>query len=336
MIRAYAANQAGSALERFEYDPGPLDAESVEIDVIACGLCHSDLSMLNNDWGMTTYPFVPGHEVVGTVGQVGERVTSLKPGDTVGVGWVSRSCMTCPQCLRGDHHHCAAGEGTIVGRHGGFADKVRCHAAWAVPLPDGVDAKKAGPLFCGGVTVFNPIVEFDVQPTDRVGVVGIGGLGHMAIQFLNKWGCEVTAFTSTDAKAEEARSMGAHHVVNSRDDSALDAVAGRYDFIMSTVNVTLQWDKYLAALAPHGELTVVGAALEPIPVSSFSLIMGQKSVRGSQVGSIRTTAKMLDFCARHGIEAVTEQFPLSEANAALEHLGAGKARYRIVLENDFG
>ena len=336
MIRAYAANEAGTALERFEYDPGPLDADSVEIDVVACGLCHSDLSMLNNEWGMTTYPFVPGHEVVGTVGQVGSNVTNLKVGDTVGLGWVARSCMTCPQCLRGDHHHCSTGQGTIVGRHGGFADKVRCQAAWAVPLPDGVDAKKAGPLFCGGVTVFNPIVEFNVQPTDRVGVVGIGGLGHMAIQFLNKWGCEVTAFTSTDAKAEEARSMGAHHVVNSRDNDALDAVAGSYDFIMSTVNVSLQWDKYLAALAPHGELVTVGAVLEPIPVSAFSIIMGQKSVRGSQVGSIRTTAMMLDFCARHGIEAVTEKFPLSEANAAMKHLESGKARYRIVLENDFG
>jgi len=336
MIRAYAASEARGKLERYEYDPGPLAGDSVEIDVIACGLCHSDLSMLNNDWGLSAYPFVPGHEVVGKVAAVGDQVTTVSEGDTVGLGWYSGSCMTCDQCMSGNHNLCAANEGTIVGRHGGFADKVRCKAAWAIPLPDGVDAKKAGPLFCGGITVFHPIVDFGVKPTDRVGVIGIGGLGHFALQFLNKWGCDVTAFTSTDAKAEEARSMGAHHVVNSRDEAALDAIAGSLDFIISTVNVELNWDKYLAALGPKGRLHTVGAVLSPIPVSAFGLIMGQKSLSGSPLGSPATTAKMLDFCARHGIEAITETFPLSMANEAIEHLHAGKARYRIVLENDFG
>jgi len=335
MIRAYAAAEAGAKLERFEYDPGPLAPGSVEIDVTACGICHSDLSMLNNDWGMTTYPFVPGHEVIGTVAAVGDQVTNLSPGQTVGLGWVSGSCMACTQCLSGNHNLCGGNESTIVGRHGGFADKVRCSAAWAIPLPDGVDAKKAGPLFCGGLTVFNPLVQFDVKPTDRVGVIGIGGLGHFALQFCNKWGCEVTAFTSTAAKADEAHSMGAHHIVNSRDAGELDAIAGSLDFIISTVNVELEWDRYLAALGPKGRFHVVGAVAEPIPVQAFALLMGQKSVSGSPVGSPVTTAQMLDFCARHGIEAVTEHFPLSEANAAMEHLQAGKARYRIVLENDF-
>ncbi len=335
MIRAYAATEAGAKLERFEFDPGPLAHGDVEIDVIACGICHSDLSMRNNDWGFTAFPFVPGHEVVGKISAVGDQVTNLTVGQTVGLGWVATSCGTCAECLGGDNHHCANSVGTIVGRHGGFADKVRCSATWAIPLPDGVDAKKAGPLFCGGLTVFNPIVEYDVKPTDRVGVIGIGGLGHFALQFLNKWGCEVTAFTSTGAKADEARKMGAHNIVNSRDADELDAVAGTFDFIISTVNVDLEWNRYLAALAPKGNLCVVGAVLEPMPISAFSLIMGRKSVTGSQVGSALTTMKMLDFCARHGIETVTETFPLSEANEAFAHLEAGKARYRIVLENDF-
>jgi uncharacterized zinc-type alcohol dehydrogenase-like protein len=291
--------------------------------------------MLHNEWGFTRYPFVPGHEVIGTVGAVGDQVTNLRVGQTVGLGWVATSCGTCAECLGGDQHHCASSQGTIVGRHGGFAEKVRCSAAWAIPIPDGVDAKKAGPLFCGGLTVFNPILQYDVRPTDRVGVVGIGGLGHFALQFLDRWGCEVTAFTSTGAKADEARQMGADHVVDSRDADAVAAIAGSLDFIISTVNVNLEWNAYLTALAPRGRLCVVGAVVEPMPIGAFGLIMGRKSVGGSQVGSALTTMKMLDFCARHGIEAVTETFPLSQANEALAHLAAGKARYRIVLENDF-
>jgi uncharacterized zinc-type alcohol dehydrogenase-like protein len=192
---------------------------------------------------------------------------------------------------------------------------------------------KAGPLFCGGITVFNPIVQFGVQPTDRVGVIGIGGLGHLAVQFLSKWGCDVTAFTSTDAKADEAREMGAHHVVNSRDAGQLEAVAGSFDFILSTVNADLEWDSYLAALRPRGRLHLVGAAPSPIPVPAFGVIPGQKSVSGSPLGAPATTATMLEFCARHGIEAVTEHFPMSEVNEALDHLRSGKARYRIVLDN---
>jgi uncharacterized zinc-type alcohol dehydrogenase-like protein len=237
--------------------------------------------------------------------------------------------------MAGDHNLCASAEGTIVGRHGGFADTVRCQAQWAIPLPDGVDAKKAGPLFCGGITVFNPIVQFGVQPTDRVGVVGIGGLGHFALQFLAKWGCEVTAFTSTGAKADEARRMGAHNVVNSRDPAELENIAGSLDFILSTVNVDLEWDAYLATLGPRGRLHTVGAVPAPIPVPAFGVIPGQKSVSGSPLGSPATMATMLDFCARHGIEAVTEHFPMSRINEAMDHLRAGNARYRIVLDNDF-
>ncbi len=335
MIRAYAVQEAGGKLAPFEYDPGPLAPDAVKIDVEACGLCHSDLSLIDNDWGVTSYPLVPGHEVIGKIAQVGDHVTTLKIGDTVGLGWFSGSCMACEQCMSGNHNLCPSNESTIIGRHGGFADKVRCQATWAVPLPDGVDAKKAGPLFCGGITVFNPIVQFDVKPTDRVGVIGIGGLGHFALQFLNRWGCEVTAFTSTGAKADQARAMGAHRVVDSRDDDALDAVAGTYDFIISTVNVDLAWDRYLAALKPKGRLHTVGVVPQPIPAPAFGLIAGQKSISGTPLGSPAVTGKMLEFCERHGIEAVTEHFPMSQVNEALAHLHDGKARYRVVLENDF-
>ena len=222
----------------------------------------------------------------------------------------------------------------MIGRHGGFADRVRCQAAWAVPLPEKVAPEKAGPLFCGGITVFNPIAQFGVKPTDRVGVIGIGGLGHMALQFLNKWGCEVYAFTSSDSKQAEAIKLGAHATVNSRDAGQLKKVAGSLDFVISTVNVGLDWSLYLNTLAPKGRLHFVGAAVSPLGVMPVELLGGQKSISGSPLGSPATTMKMLEFCARHQIAPVTENFPMSRVNEAMEHLRSGQARYRIVLSND--
>ena len=334
-IRAYATTGPGKPLQPFEFDPGPLGVEQVEIKVSHCGICHSDLSMLGNEWGFSTYPLVGGHEVAGTVVAAGPQVKRVKVGDRVGLGWFSHSCMSCPQCLAGDHNLCSTVQGTMIGRFGGFADRVRCDWLWATPLPDDIAAASAGPLFCGGITVFNPIVQCGVQPTQRVGVVGIGGLGHMALQFLNKWGCEVTAFTSSDNKRDEAVKFGAHHVTNSRDSAQLQKLAGSLDFILVTANATLDWPAMINALAPRGRLHFVGAVLEPVPVAVFSLLNGQKTVSGSPLGSPATTAKMLEFCARHSIAPTTELYPMSRINEALDRLRAGKARYRIVLENDF-
>lgn len=331
-IRAYAASSPRSPLTPFEFEAGPLGDGDVEIKVSHCGICHSDISMLGNEWGMSKFPLVPGHEVVGAVAALGSRVTHLKVGQTVGLGWYSRSCMTCRTCMSGDHNLCPTAEGTIVGRHGGFADRVRCDAAWALPLPEGIDPAKAGPMFCGGITVFNPIVQCGVKPTQRVGVVGIGGLGHLALQFLNKWGCEVYAFTSSQAKAAEAKRLGAHYAVTSTDEAAIGALAGRFDFILVTANVALPWGAYINALAPRGHLHFVGAVLEPVQVAVFPMIAAQRSLGGSPLGSPATTAGMLEFAARHGVSAVTETFAMKDVNKAIEHLEAGKARYRVVLE----
>jgi uncharacterized zinc-type alcohol dehydrogenase-like protein len=335
-IKAMAATAAKGPLAVTEIDLGAMRDDQVEVAVKYCGVCHSDLSMLNNDWGMSQYPFVPGHEIVGAVTAVGGHVKHLKVGQMVGVGWFSGSCNTCGHCVGGDHNLCRSAEGVIVGRPGGFATHVRANATWAVPLPAGLDVASAGPLFCGGITVFNPIVQFGVLPTHKVGVVGIGGLGHLALQFLNKWGCEVTAFTSSESKAAEARKLGAHKTVTSTDDKAVAAIAGTLDFILVTVNVTLNWGAYFGALAPKGRLHVVGAVGEPIPAVAFQLLSSQLSLSGSPLGSPATTAKMLEFCGRHGIRPVTEMFKLSDANKAMAHLHSGKARYRIVLENDLG
>jgi uncharacterized zinc-type alcohol dehydrogenase-like protein len=334
-IRAYAVHAPRAALSPFEFDPGPLADEDVEIAVEHCGICHSDLSMIDNEWQRTQYPLVAGHEVVGTVRATGLGVKRVAVGDRVGVGWYCGSCLECRACTAGDLHLCVAGRQTIVGNHGGFAEALRCHWSWALPLPEGLQPALAGPLFCGGITVFTPIVEFGVAPTDRVGVVGLGGLGHLALQFLNRWGCEVFAFSSTPAKSAEAQSLGAHHVIGTHDKAALKSLRGALDFVLVTSNVTLDWPAYLAALAPKGRLHVVGAVLDPIPVQAFGLIGGQKSVSGSPVGSPATTLRMLDFCVRHGIAPRVERYPMSRINDAFAHLRAGKARYRIVLDADF-
>lgn len=335
-IKALAASTPRGTLEPFEYSPGPLGAQQIEIAVEYCGICHSDLSMLDNEWGMTQYPFVPGHEVAGRVAAVGSAVKTHTVGQRVGLGWFAGSCMSCPQCMDGDHNMCGTAEQTIVARHGGFANRVRCNAEWAIALPETINSAKAGPLFCGGITVFNPLLQLGIRPTDRVGVIGIGGLGHMALAFLNKWGCEVYAFTSSDSKRDEALQLGAHKVVNSRNSADLEKIAGKLDAIISTVAVTLNWDAYIATLAPRGRLHFVGVPDAPVSFQAFPIIGGGKSLSGTPLGSPRNTALMLDFCSRHHIEPVTEEYPMSRANEAIEHLRAGNARYRIVLKNDLG
>jgi uncharacterized zinc-type alcohol dehydrogenase-like protein len=332
-INALAAREASGKLTPFSFDPGPLGEEQVEIEVRYCGVCHSDQSMWTNEWKFTKYPFVPGHEAIGQITQVGSQAKVVKVGQTVGLGWNSGSCMYCRPCLSGDQNMCSSLEQTIVGRHGAFATRVRCHWLWATPLPEGIDPAKAGPLFCGGITVFTPLVEFDVKPTDRVAVVGIGGLGHMALQFLNKWGCHVTAFTTSDNKAGEAKRLGAHAVVNTRSEDDLKKVARSFNLILSTVTANLDMNLYLSALAAKGRFHTVGVIPE-IKTGAFSLISGQRQISGSPSGPPINVMKMLDFAARHAVAPITEEFPMSQANEAMAHLASGKARYRIVLKND--
>ena len=334
LIDAWVATAAGSKLVRQQVDLGPLGAEEVEVTVEHCGLCHSDLSMLRNDWGFSQFPAIYGHEVVGCVVDLGPGTKGLAVGQRVGVGWTASSCMHCKLCLSGDQHLCAKARPTIVGHRGGFATRVRSHWAWAVPLPEGLAFAEAGPLLCGGITVFNPLVMY-AKPTSRVGIVGIGGLGHMGVKFAAAYGCDVTAFTSSERKFDEALGFGAHHVVSSRDSAAIKKLAGTLDLLIVTVNVTLDWPAMIAALAPNGRMHLVGVVAEPIPVAAFSLIGGQKSISGSPTGSPVAIQKMLEFAARHNIAPLTEHLPMSQVNEALERLDKGQARYRIVLDADF-
>jgi uncharacterized zinc-type alcohol dehydrogenase-like protein len=315
-------------------DLGSLGTEDVEVIVEYCGICHSDVSVLNNEWGISQFPAVLGHEVVGRITAVGPNAKGLTVGQRVGVGWFSASCMHCRQCMSGSQHLCPQGQATIIGHRGGFASHIRSHWAWVIPLPEQLNFADAGPLLCGGITVFNPLVMY-AKPTDRVGVIGIGGLGHMAVKFAAAYGCNVTAFTSSESKFDEAKGFGAAHVVPSRDSDAIKKLGSRFDLLISTVNAKLDWDTLVGTLAPNGRLHVVGAVPEPIPVSAFSLIMQQRSVSGSPTGSPVAMATMLDFAARHDIAPQTEHFPMRQINEAFIRLESGKARYRIVLDADF-
>ncbi|WP_312671665.1 NAD(P)-dependent alcohol dehydrogenase [Pseudescherichia sp.] len=334
-IKSYAAKEAGSELELYEYDPGELQAGDVEVQVDYCGICHSDLSMIDNEWGMSQYPLIAGHEVIGRVVALGSAAQDkgLKVGQRVGIGWTARSCGHCDACISGNQINCLEGATPTILNHGGFADKLCADWQWVIPLPDSIDIESAGPMLCGGITVFKPLLMHNITATSRVGVIGIGGLGHIAIKLLHAMGCEVTAFSSNPAKEQEVLGFGADKVVNSRDPEALKALAGQFDLIINTVNVDLNWQPYFEALAHGGNFHTVGAVLKPVP--AFTLIGGDRSISGSATGTPYELRKLLRFAGRSKVAPQTELFPMSQINEALQHVRDGKARYRVVLKADF-
>jgi uncharacterized zinc-type alcohol dehydrogenase-like protein len=332
-IQGLAAHAAGAELLPFRYDPGELGIHEAEIGITHCGICHSDLHLISNDWGMSQYPFIPGHEIIGSVTAVGTQVRSLKTGQRVGLGWQSNSCGVCEWCTRGLENLCASSEATCVHRHGGYASRVRANARFVVPIPDALPSEQAAPLLCGGITVYNPMRDNGINPTSRVGVVGIGGLGHLAIQFARVFGAEVTAFSTSAAKEEEARALGAHHFVNTRESKAMKEVAGTHDFILTTANADQEWGVYIQSLRPTGTLCFVGVPPSPVSVQAFPLIAGIRSITGSPIGSPHRIREMLDVAARHNVKASTESFPMAKANEAIEKVKKNKVRYRAVLAN---
>src|SRR5262252_72478 len=333
-IDAWVTAAAREKFVRQEVDIGPLGPEDIEVAVEHCGICHSDLSVLNNQWGVSQYPAVLGHEIAGRVTAVGPNAKGIHVGQRVGIGWFSSSDMHCRQCMSGNHHLCPQVQATIIGHRGGFASHVRAHWAWTFPLPEKLNFADAGPLLCGGITVFSPIMMY-ARPSGRVGIIGIGGLGHMAVKFAAAYGCDVTAFTSSERKFDEAKGFGANHVVSSKDSAAITKLGGSFDLLISTVNVQLDWNAMVGMLVPNGRLHLVGAVLEPIQVSAFSLILQQRGVSGSPTGSPVAIETMLDFASRHNVLPQTEHFPMSKINEAFARLESGKARYRIVLDADF-
>lgn len=334
-INAYAALAEKQTLQLFQYDPKSLGPYDVEVKISHCGICHSDIHLIDNDWGSSEYPLVPGHEIVGEITETGPRVRHLETGQRVGIGWQRSACLTCEFCERGEENLCARSQSTCVrdGNYGGFADFIRSDSRFVFPIPDSLESADVGPLLCGGITVYSPLRRYSVDPTMRVGVMGIGGLGHMALQFARAFGCEVTAFSTTPEKEAEAKLFGAHHFVCSTDSAAMESATDSLDFIISTLYVDLDWATYLNILRRNGKLCVVGASRHAISAPFNPLLVGQKSICGSVIGGRAVMREMLQFAERHGIHAKTELAPMSEVNAAVEKVRKGQARYRMVVKN---
>lgn len=332
-IAAWAAPKAKRALEPFRYAAAALGPSDVHIQITHCGICHSDLHLINDDWGNTPYPLVPGHEIIGQVIQVGSAVSHLRPGMRVGVGWQRSACGECEDCRRGDDNLCPRSQATCRGHHGGFADAIVADSRFAFSIPEPLSSAQAAPLLCAGVTVFSPLRRHQVGPGARVGILGIGGLGHLALQFAKALGAEVTALSSTRGKEADARRFGAHAFLGTTEKGALQGARRSLDFILCTVNVDLAWSDYMALLRPYGKLCFVGVPPAPLGLNAGAFISGQKSVTGSAIGGRAMMADMLAFAADHGIAAQIEAAPMDQVNAALSKVAANAARYRMVLQN---
>lgn len=332
-MHGFATSAPKQTLQPFEYNPEPLGSWDIDVKITHCGICHSDLHLIDNDWGISQYPLVPGHEIIGTVMAVGSHVKSLKVGQRVGIGWQRSSCLNCEWCKSGDENLCAKQEATCVGHFGGFADGIRTDSRFAFPIPDKLASEHAGPLMCGGITVYTPLKIHKIDSSKRVGIIGIGGLGHMAIQFAKALGANVTAFSSTPSKEQEAKKFGAHSFVSNQNPKEVEKLTDTFDLILCTIAEPLDWSLYLNLLRPKGTLCFVGAQSKPACFPVISLISRQKGVDGSNIGNRHDIEEMLNFAAHHGVKPQIELFPISEVNAAIEKLRANKVRYRAVLKN---
>ncbi len=331
LVHARCAPGRGARLEAFSFAAGPLQRGEVAVRVTHCGVCHSDIHMIDDDWGRSTFPLVPGHEVIGVVIDRAPDVRDLQIGQRVGVGWQRSSCGTCDPCKRSLDNLCVATQATIVGAHGGFAERVQVDARYAIAIPDGLDSEGAAPLLCAGITVYSPLVTHGVSATTRLGVIGIGGLGHLALQFGAAFGAHVTAFSRSPSKEAEARELGADRFVLSTDDDAMEAASGSIDFLLNTVSGDLDWSAWLNILAVRGTFCFVGVPSAPVTVPAFALIGREVAITGSAIGGRERIAEMLELAARHGIAAKTEAVPLEDADIAISKVRANTARYRMVV-----
>lgn len=333
-VRAYAAQRAGTTLEAWAYDPPPLAPFEAEIAVTHCGLCHSDVHIIKGDWG-ESFPAVPGHEVVGEVVAVGSAADPALLGQRVGVGWQAGACLACEFCLRGEENMCVrARPSCFEGHFGGFAQRFRADSRFCHPIPAGMRSVEAAPLLCAGITVYAPLKRYARAGHWRVGVVGIGGLGHLALKFARALGAEVTAFTTSASKADEAKALGAHHVVMTGEASALRRARASLDLLLVTVNAALDWFSYAKTLRPNGVLCFVGAADNNVDIPVGVILSKQWTVTGSSIGGRADMRDMFALAALHGITPQVEALPMSQVNTAIQRLLANDVRYRFVLTWD--
>jgi len=339
---SYAAYAPGEALKPWPLerrDPGPHD---VVIDIVYCGICHSDIHTVRGEWGEQNWPFVAGHEIVGRVSAVGDAVTLHKVGDQVGVGCMVDSCRKCPPCQVRMEQFCEPGfSGTYSGievgtgrpTYGGYSSVIVVHEDFVLRIPEGLDPAGAAPLLCAGITTYSPLRRWKVGPGMKVGIVGLGGLGHVAVKLAKAMGAHVTLFTTSPGKVEDGKALGADEVVVSTDPAAMKANAYTLDFVLDTVSAPHDLDPYLNLLKIDGTMTLVGMPAEPHPSPDpGSLILKRRSLAGSITGGLTETQEMLDFCAEHGIAADYEMVAMDEVNEAYEKLLAGKVKYRYVID----
>ena len=327
---AFAARAAREALAPYAYEPAPLGPDDVEVQISHCGICHSDLHLIDNDWSSSKYPLVPGHEIVGVVAAAG-RACALEVGQRVGVGWQRSACLSCDLCRAGHENLCAKQQAVCVGHPGGFADRIRLDGRFAFPLPTALEDAQTAPLLCAGVTVFAPLRRWGVREGSRVGVIGIGGLGHLALKFLRAMGAQATAFTSSPDKRDEAIRLGADDALSSTSIKEIRAQAGRFDLLLCTAPGKLDWIGFVETVKPNGVLCLVGAAPGLMQISPAQLLLSQRVICGSDIGSPGAIREMLAFAAAHGIGAQVETAPLVEVNTALARVRENRVRYRMVL-----
>ncbi len=337
--KSYAAHNAGAALKPTPLDrrdPGP---EDVVIDILYCGVCHSDLHLVKDDLGWSRFPMVPGHEIVGVVSAVGSAVTGHKAGDRVGVGTMVNSCRHCVHCDEGEEQFCRQQIGTYgsIDRDGsvtmgGYSTKVTVNEHFVLKIPDGLDMAAAAPLLCAGATTWSPLNHWKTGPGSKVGVVGLGGLGHIAVKLAAGRGSVVTVISTSPAKREDALALGAHDFLVSTDAEAMAAAGRRFDLVLNTVSAPHDLDALLDILAKDGTMVMLGLANAPMPVTSLKLLMGRRSVAGSPIAGIPETQAMLDFCAEHGIAADIEMIRADQINDAYARLEKGDVRYRFVID----
>ena len=339
--KAYAAASPTAALAPFQIERRAVGPRDVQIEIAFCGICHSDVHQVRDEWGGSKYPMVPGHEIVGKVTAVGAQVKGFKVGDLAGVGCMVDSCRTCPSCQRNLEQFCEKGcawsyNGTEMDRttltYGGYSDRVVVDEAFTLKISPKLDLAATAPLLCAGITTYSPLRHWNTKKGDKVGVVGLGGLGHMAVKIAAAMGAEVTMLSTSKSKEADARKLGAHHFGLTSDEATFKQLAGRFDLIIDTISAPHDYNKYLGLLRVEGTMVLLGVPPQPTPVAAIALIGGRRSLSGSLIGGIKETQEMLDFCAEHGIVSEIELIPVQQVNVAYERMMKNDVRYRFVLD----
>jgi len=341
ITRAYSAQNETSPMAPFSIERREVGPQDVQIEILYCGVCHSDLHQVRNEWRSTIYPCVPGHEIVGRVVKAGSAVKKFKEGDIAAVGCMVDSCRECASCQAGEEQYCEKGltltyngEDKLTGgvTYGGYSESIVVDEAYVLRVPNNLDLAAAAPLLCAGITTYSPLRHWKVGKRQKVGVVGLGGLGHMALKFANAFGAQVVLFTTSPGKAEDALRLGAHEVVVSRNEDEMKKHVNSFDFILDAVSAQHNLNAYLELLKRDGTLTLVGAPEHPLPVEAFPLLMKRRSLAGSAIGSIAETQEMLNFCGEHGITSDVEVIPIQQINQAYERLLKSDVKYRFVID----